>query len=104
MNNLEYENYLKQKKTQQNNKKVNPKKRFGLYNTTEERQKLDKYKLNAASLEKIIEGSDEENDKNDEIEKRKGSDKKIKTAMDLGLSLDNFDKFKFSSKKKYISI
>ena len=75
MNNLEYENYLKQKKTQQNNKKVNPKKRFGLYNTTEERQKLDKYKLNAASLEKIIEGSDEENDKNDEIEKRKGSDK-----------------------------
>ena len=100
MNNLEYENYLKQKKTQQNNKKVNPKKRFGLYNTTEERQKLDKYKLNASSLEKIIEGSDEENDKNDEIEKRKGSDTKIKTAMDLGLSLDNFDKFKFSSKKK----
>ena len=100
MNNLEYENDLKQKKTQQNNKKLNKNERFGLYNTTEERQKLDKYKLNTSSLEKIIEGSDEENDKNDEIGKRKGSDKKIKTAMDLRLNLDNFDKFKFSSKKK----
>ena len=103
MSKLDYENYMKQKNNPQknvtNNNSTN--KRFGLYSRREDGQKLDKYRGKTPALERITEGkSDEESDEEDTIKNRPSSAKKEKSTMDLGLNLDNFDKFKFSSKKK----
>ena len=101
MNKLDYDNFKKQKFNQQKTTNDSIKGRFGLYNRREEGQKLDKYRGKTPALERITEGkSDEENDEDDTIRNRPSSAKKDKTTIDLGLNLDNFDKFNFSSKKK----
>ena len=103
MNKLDYDNYLKHKNMPQKNinNNNNTKGRFGLYNRREEGQKFDKYRGKTPALERITEGkSDEENDEDDTIRNRSSSAKKEKSFIDLGLNLDNFDKFRFSSKKK----
>ena len=104
----DYENFLKQKEMQQNNK---TKGGFDIYNRKEQGKKLgdklnpDPYKYQyrgkTPALERISEGKAEEEDEDEVIVRnRSSSAKKEKRKLDLGLNLENIGKFKFSTIKK----
>ena len=104
----DYENFLKQKEMQQNNK---TKGGFDIYNRKEQGKKLgDKlnpnpyryqYRGKTPALERISEGkSDEEYDEDDLGKNRSNSAKKEKRSLDLGLKLENIGKYNFATQKK----
>ena len=104
----DYENFLKQKEMQQNNK---TKGGFDIYNRKEQGKKLgDKlnpnpyryqYRGKTPALERISEGkSDEEYDEDDFGKNRSNSAKKEKRTLDLGLKLENIGKYNFATQKK----
>ena len=104
----DYENFLKQKEMQQNNK---TKGGFDIYNRKEQGKKLgDKlnpdpyryqYRGKTPALERISEGkSDEENDDDDLGKNKSNSAKKEKRTLDLGLKLENIGKYNFATQKK----
>ena len=105
----DYENFLKQKEMQKNNK---TKGGFDIYNRKEQGKKLgdklsnDPYRYQyrgktPLALERISEGkSDEENDEDDIIRNKSSSAKKEKRTLDLGLKMENIGKFNFSTQKR----
>ena len=104
----DYENFLKQKEMQQNNK---TKGGFDIYNRKEQGKKLgDKlnpnpyryqYRGKTPALERISEGkSDEEYDEDDLGKNRSNSAKKEKRSLDLGLKLENIGKYNFATQKR----
>jgi len=105
----DYENFLKQKEMQKNNK---TKGGFDIYNRKEQGKKLgdklngDPYRYQyrgktPLALERITEGKSDEENEDDEISRNKSSSaKKEKRTLDLGLKLENIGKFNFSTQKR----
>ena len=104
----DYENFLKQKEMQNNNK---TKGGFDVYNRKEQGKKLgdklngDPYRYQyrgktPLALERISEGKSDEEDEDDVIRNKSSSAKKEKRTLDLGLKLENIGKFNFSTQKK----
>ena len=104
----DYENFLKQKEMQKNNK---TKGGFDVYNRKEQGKKLgdklngDPYRYQyrgktPLALERISEGKSDEEDEDDVIRNKSSSAKKEKRTLDLGLKLENIGKFNFATQKR----
>ena len=105
----DYENFLKQKEMQQNNK---TKGGFDIYNRKEQSKKLgdkikgDPYRYQyrgktPLALERINEGKSDEENEDDDIGKNKSSSaKKEKRTLDLGLKMENIGKFNLATEKR----
>ena len=106
----DYENFLKAKEAQQNNK---TKSGFDIYNRKEQGKKIgdklngDPYKYQyrgktPLSLERISEGKIEEENDEDDLKKepKSNSAKKEKRNLDLGIKLENVGKYNFATEKR----
>ena len=105
----DYENFLKHKEMQLNNK---TKGGFDIYNRKEQGKKLgdklnpDPYRYQyrgktPLALERINEGkSDEENEDDNAGKNKSSSAKKQKRALDLGLKIENIGKYNFITEKR----